>query len=102
MLPRECSLLRSVRVDGPQRLIRQRAAEIVKEPPGDAVGAADDDAGRAHKRGQGRREIRQDLRLHREKYVIMNSELRRGSGARPTVARLAARLDPEALSTQGR
>ena len=44
-----------------------------------------------------RREMRQDLRLHGEKHIVMRTELRRRSGPRPTAPRVHRPFDREAL-----
>src|SRR6266404_7517228 len=90
--PRTRPLLRLIRVDGSKRLIHQCAPEIMEEPPGDAVGAADDHGRGTDERTQGRREIWQDLRLYGEEYIVMNAELGRRSGVRPAVPRLTSPL----------
>src|SRR5260370_39949753 len=99
-IPRKRSLLRLVWIDGLKRLIRHGAAEIMEEPPRDAVGAADDHGGRTDERAQGSRELRQDLRLHGKEHVVMNSEFRRRSGPRPALPYLAAPVDAKAARTQ--
>src|SRR5258707_142820 len=100
--PRKRTLLRLIRVDRLKRLIRQCTAEIMEEPPWDAVGAADDHGVGTDERTQGRREIRQDLRLHGEEHIVMNAEVGRRSGARPALPRLTSPLDDEAAGTQRR
>jgi len=80
----------------------QRAAEIVKEPPGDAVGAADDDASGPDESTQGRRQGRQHLRLHGENHVVMDAEFRRRSGTRPAAPKVPGSFDGEAAGTQHR
>src|SRR5258707_1045029 len=90
--PRKRALLRLTRVDGLKRVVGQDTAEIMEEPPRNAVGAADDHGGRTDERAQGRCELGQDLRLHRKEHIVMNSELGRRSGLRLAVPRLTAPL----------
>jgi len=88
--PRKRSLLRPIGIDRLEASIRQRTAEIMKEPPGNAVGAADHDRRGADERAQLRCEFRQALRLDAEKHIVVHAQLGSRACSGPTYASLIA------------